>query len=159
MENVKKENRKFNVKFDSYVIGLAANLIDKLTSTMEVVYYLMERGDETSFVLVLLSAENVEMEKLLTNQKRATDILFEIEAESNLYAVICQDTKIDGGYHFANRVVGDIKLLEGRENYCAELEVRSTAYDIKYVIFKLLETYNQAREEKKAGEIIFKTLN
>lgn len=154
----RKENRKFEVKFDGNAINIAATLLDKLTSTIEIIYYLMERGEERSFVVMLISAQDIEMKKLLMDQKRDTDILFEIDTDASVYAVVCQDTKIDGGYHFANRVLHDMKLLEGKEIYCTELEVRTTDHPAKHVVFKLVETYIKAKEEKQEGEIIFKTL-
>jgi KaiC/GvpD/RAD55 family RecA-like ATPase len=157
---IKRENdaRRGDVRFNGNDISLAAKLLDKLTTTVEIIYYLMNRREERSFVVMLVTAENIAVQNILVEQKRDTDILFEIDKEESIYAIICQDTKIDGGYHFGERVMRHMKLNEAKMPYCVELEVRTTTHDIKYIIFKLMEEFIKARDEKRSGEIIFKTL-
>ena len=159
MEVRENEARRSNIRFNGNDIVLAAKMLDKLSNTIEIIYYLMDRGDERSFVIMLISAENIDVKELMNEQKRDTDILFEIDEASSLYAVICQDTKIDGGYHFAERVFGHMKSADAAEVYCTELEVRSTTHDIKFVIFKVLETFIQSKVDERCGEVIFKSLN
>ena len=148
-----------NLRFNGNDIELAAKMVDKLSTTIDILYYLMDRGEERAFVVMLISGKNVDMKTLLTKEKRNTDILFEIDEESSLYAVICQDTKIDGGYHFAERMLRNMLMNNGEDIYCTELEVRTSTHSIKYVIFKLIETYIKAKQDKKHGEIIFKSLH
>lgn len=158
---IRRENdkRREYIRFDGDDIALAAKMIDAMTTTIDIVYYLMNRGEERSFVLMLVTAKEVDVEAILKVQKRNTDILFEIDKEHGIYAVICQDTKIDGGYHFAERVMRNLKKNDAVEPYCVELEVRTTSHDIKYIVFKLIEEFIRANEEKQSGEIVFKTLN
>ncbi len=153
------EIRRNHIRFDGNDISLAATIIDKLSTTIDIMYYLMERGEERSFVIMLVSAKNIDTETLLIKEKRNTDILFEIDKDASIYAIICQDTKIDGGYHFADRVVRNIEVNKAEEIYCIELEVRTTVHNIKHVVFKLIETFIKAKEDKKEGEIIYKSLN
>ena len=159
MEVRENEMYRDHIRFDGNDISLAAKMLDKLSTTIDIIYYLMDRGEERSFVVMLVSAQNIDVKTLLTKQKRNTDILFEIDEEASLYAIVCQDTKIDGGYHFADRVVRDLTVNKGEDIYCTELEVRTTAHDIKYVIFKLIETFIKTKQDKKQGEIVFKTLH
>jgi len=152
------EMRRGNIRFDGNDISLAAKMLDKLSTTIEIVYYLMNRGEERSFVVMLVSADECDVKRLLSGQKRNTDILFEIDTERSIYAIICQDTKIDGGFHFGERVMRHLKQSEAKDPYCIELEVRATTHDIKYIIFRLIETYIAAKQQNSSGEIIFKTL-
>jgi hypothetical protein len=138
---------------------LAAKMLDELSTTIEIVYYLMNRGEERSFVVMLVTADDCEVEKILKEQKRNTDILFTLDKEKAIYAIICQDTKIDGGYHFGERVMRHLKINEAKDPYCVELEVRNTTYDIKYIIFRLMETFLQTKDEKRSGEVVFKALH
>jgi len=158
---IRRENdtRRGHIRFDGDDIALAAKMIDAMSTTVDIVYYLMNRGEERSFVLMLITAKEVDVEAILKVQKRNTDILFEIDKEHGIYAVICQDTKIDGGYHFADRVMRNLKKNEAVEPYCVELEVRSTSHDIKYIVFKVIEEFIRAKEQNQIGEIVFKTLN
>ena len=159
MEVRENEAKRTNIRFDGNDITLAAKMLDVLTNTIDIIYYLMDRGDERSFVVMLVSAENIDVQALLEEQKRDTDMLFEIDEEASLYAVICQDTKIDGGYHFAERVLRHMKSGDATEVYCTELEVRTTTHNIKYVIFKVLETFIQSKVNGRSGEVIFKSIN
>ena len=159
MEVRVNEMGRDNIRFDGNDISLAATMVNKLSTTIDIMYYLMERGEERAFVIMLVSAENIDVETLLSKEKRNTDILFEIDRESSLYAIICQDTKIDGGYHFAERVVRNMLLHKSEDIYCIELEVRTTTHSIQHVIFKLMETFIKSKQDKKQGEIVFKTLH
>ncbi|RRS31431.1 MAG: hypothetical protein P794_04020 [Epsilonproteobacteria bacterium (ex Lamellibrachia satsuma)] len=153
------EINRDNVRFNGNDIALAAVMVDKLGTTMDIMYYLMDHGEERGFVVMLVTGQSIDLKALLEKEKRDTDILFEIDKEASLYAIICQDTKIDGGYHFADRVVRNMIVHKSENIYCTELEVRTTVHNIKYVIFKLLETFIKTKQNKKQGEIIFKTLN
>jgi len=145
--------------FKSEEIVLAVNMIEKLEKTMEVLYYLMEHDGVESFVLLLVTAENIEINPILEYEKRDTDILFEIDKEEDIYVMLCQDTKVDGGYHFAERIIKNIISKEGTDIYCVEVEVRSTRHEVKNVIFKLIETFIKAKVNNKSNEIVYKSLN
>ncbi|MEA3433879.1 MAG: hypothetical protein U9R13_04805 [Campylobacterota bacterium] len=159
MQTREDETQRDHIRFNGDEISLAAKMVDKLTSTIDIMYYLMSRGEEQAFVVMLVSAQNIDLKTLLTKEKRNTDILFEIDEEDSLYAIICQNTKIDGGYYFAERVLRNMILDKGEDIYCTELEVRTTVHDIKYVILKLIETYIESKQDKKQGEIVFRSLN
>ncbi|SFV53650.1 hypothetical protein MNB_SV-3-219 [hydrothermal vent metagenome] len=153
------ETRKQSFRFKSEEIILAVKMIEKLEKTIEVVYYLMNHEEEESFVLLLMKADNVNLKKIVEDEKRDTDIFFEIDKDKSLYAVLCQDTKVDGGYHFAQRIMEQGISQNSTTFYCAEIEVRSTHYSIKKVIFKLIETFIKAQIENKTNEIVYKSLN
>ncbi len=159
MDNRENITRRGNIRFSGKDITLAVKMVETLSGTMDIVYYLMNRGDERSFVMMLLSAKNIDLQKLLDKDKRDTDILFEIDKEASMYALICQDTKIDGGYHFAQRLLRSMEEEGATEVYCTDLEIRTTNHEIKFVIFKLIETYMKSQVEGRTNEIVFKSLN
>ena len=161
----KRENEKWvnarnkGLKYNAKEIVLAVNMIEKLEKTIDVVYYLMEHEGVESFVLMLMKADNIDLNTLLDREKRDTDILFEIDKEKGTNVLLCQDTKVDGGYHFAERVIKNILAAKGTNVYCSELEIRSTRHPTKNVIFKLIETFMRAQAENKTNEIVYKSLN
>ena len=159
MQVRENEMNRDNIRFDGDNISLAATMVDKLTTTIDILYYLMGRREEEAFVIMLVSAQNIDVNTLLLKEKRNTDILFEIDKEESLYVLVCQGTKIDGGYYFGERVLRSMKSENADDIYCVELEVKTTAYDMKYVIFKLIEIYIKARQDKNEGELVFKTLH
>ena len=153
------ENRTNSLRFNGKEIQLAAKMLDQMQTTIDIVYYLMDHEDEQSFVLMLLSAKDIDMGALLDKEKRDTDILFEIDKEDSLYVMLCQDTKVDGGYRFAERIIRNIQLDNGNDIYCTELEIRSTHYSPKQVILKLLETFIKSKHTNQSNEIVFRSLN
>ncbi len=159
MNTRENEIRKDSLRFKAEEIILAVDMIEMLEKTVEVVYYLMEHEGVESFVLMLITAEDIDLHTLLVHEKRDTDILFEINKEKGTYLLLCQDTKIDGGYRFAERIIRNILSNDGKNVYCAEVEVRSTKYPTKAVIFKLIETFMKIKAEEKTNEIVYKSLN
>lgn len=159
MSSRENENRVNSLKFSGKEIQLAAKMLDTLQTTIDIVYYLMEQEHEQSFVLMLMTAKDIDLQALLTKEKRDTDILYEIDKEGSLYVMLCQDTKVDGGYRFAERVIRNILLDNGNEVYCTELEIKSTHYKPKQVILKLLETFIKSKQMNKTGEIVFRSLH
>ncbi|HEO98369.1 MAG: hypothetical protein JW682_08130 [Campylobacterales bacterium] len=151
--------RRVDVAFNEKEIKLAVGMIDELTTPIEVLYYLLDHRRLNSFVIILVSAENIDTHRILQNEKRDTDLLFCLGEEHGIHALLCQETKVDGGYMFAKRVVNRLREEKGSSIFCTSLEVRTTTYDIKDIIFSALETYIKAKQEENAGEIIIKSIN
>lgn len=147
------------LKFSAEEVTLAVDMLAALEKTIEMVYYLMERDNVDTFVLMLTTAKDANLETLLEAEKRDTDILFEVDKAQSVYVMLCQDTKVDGGYRFAERVIKTIEDNNGKEVYCTQLEVRSTRNPVKMLVFKLLESYLKARRSEKTSEIIYNSLN
>jgi hypothetical protein len=154
-----RRRRKKNLRFSEVDIKLALTVLEKLEKPLELLYYLMKREHERPFVIMLLSARKVELERLIELEKRDTDLLFEIDKDHALYALICQETKIDGGYRFAERFHRTLESKNAEHIYSVEIEVGSSKYEIKEVVFKLIETYMKAINEEREGEIIFHSLS
>ena len=159
MKARENEQKRGNIRFTAHDITMVATMLEKMSSTIDIMFFLMERKEENNFVAMLVSAQSIDLKDLIEKEKRDTDIMFEIDAEEPLYAIICQDTKIDGGYHFSERLVRNAVTSGGEQVYCTDLEVRTTSHKIKYIIYRLMELYLQTKQAKKHGEIVFKTLN
>ncbi len=153
------ENRSESLRFNGEEIQLAVKMLNKLETTIDIIYYLMEHENQQAFVLMLLTAKDVDLSTLLEKEKLETDILLEVDKEESLYVMLCQDTKVDGGYRFAERLIRNIELDKGTDIYCTEVEVRATHYTPKQVILKLLETFVKSKLSNKSNEIVFRSLN
>ena len=151
-------DRNENLKYTAKEIGLAVNMYKTLDDTLDIMFYLMQHNVENTFVVMLISAKELELKRLLEKQKRDTDLLYTIDEEEGIYAMICQETKVDGGYRFAERLLSHIAAAKGKDVYCAELEVRTDKYSTKDIIFRTMDTYLKAKHEEKSGEIIFKSV-
>lgn len=153
------ENRKKISKFNSDEIVLALKIVKDLEQVVELMYHMMEHEGSDAFVLMLITAKDIELKLLLDNQKRKTDMLFEIDKDKALYAMLCQDTQVDGGYHFGERLIKSITSIKGNTIYCSALEVRSTKMTPKSVFFKLIEMLIKSKQEKKIDEVVYKSIN
>jgi recombinational DNA repair protein RecR len=118
----------------------------------------MENGKEKSFVVALISAENIQLKEHIIQQKRETDILFEVDKRQNQYAILCQYTEVDGGYYFIKRLVETIQNQGGREVYCSELYVQNTRHPVEEIVFRLLNMYSRVKTDKADGKISFHSL-
>jgi len=148
---------KLRLNEDAIVLSLS--ILKKMEKPIELMYYLMEHEDEQTFVIMFISAKNVKLKKLLKKEKRDTDLLLTINKEDNLYALICQETKVDGAYNFSKRLMDSIHAKKGSEVYCTETEIRSTHYRVNEIIFKSVESYVSAKKDKRMNEIIFRSLS
>lgn len=150
--------KRANIQFVESDIKLAVKMIDELSTPMEVLYYLLDHRRINSFVFILVSANDIDTYKVLQKQKRNTDLLFKIDEGESLYALLCQETKVDGGYMFAERIIRSLAQDKASSIYCTVLEVRTNRYQIKDIIFKGLESYLNTRDEKNEGQVVIKTL-
>lgn len=158
MGNRQNENRSSSLRFTGKEIELAVKMLNTLETTIDIMYYLMDIEREQAFVLMLLTAKDIDLNELLSKEKRETDILYEIDKEESIYVMLCQDTKVDGGYRFAERVLRHVQFDKGTDVYCTELEVRVRHYSPKQVVLKLLETFVKSKQTNKSNEIVFRSL-
>jgi len=158
MKPRQSDGYKNSFRYTEKEIKLTTNMVKELEIPLDLMFYLLERSAKNTFVLMLLTAEDVALKALLENEKRNTDIVYDVYPEENVYAMICQETKVDGGYRFAERVIRKIKAEEGKDIYCSEIEVNNSKYTPKNVIFRVLDGFIKAREKGVSGEIIFKTI-
>jgi len=157
MSTQEHARRQQKLRFNEEAITLALRIIEKLERPLDLLYYLMDHDDQ-NVVLILISSDYANMKDILVTQKRDTDLLFEIDSMKGLYAILCQGTKVDGGYMFGQRLKESIMKEDGKKLFSAELELRTTKYKIKDVLMRLTEMYLSALENNKDGEIVFKTL-
>ena len=150
-----ERRQKNELSFPEDEIKLAKKMMDQLRTTMEFLYYLMEHRGKLSFTMILLSANDLKLESLLQKWKRKTDILVEIDKESNVYALLCQSTDKEGGEQFGEILISNIRMHGGNQAYCVETELLTTSYTIQEVIFTMVEKYIQVKEEQEFNKVFF----
>ncbi len=133
-------------------------MMDKLRSTLEFLYYLMDRKEELSFTMILFSSDDLKLENLIEKWKRQTDILYEVDKQNNIYVILCQSTDMDGGEQFAEILMSNVRLHGGKSSYCVEAEIKTTMYTIQEIIFTMVEKYIDIRREKEFNKVFFTRL-
>jgi len=133
-------------------------LVSAIGHGVDLMHYLIEHGREKAYVIALISAKGVDLKHMIKLQKRSTDILFDVDPEKNLYAILCQGTRVDGGYYFIQRLVRKLQEHDASEIYCSELEISNTQHPVQELAFRLLNMYQHYKREKRNGEINFHSL-
>jgi len=133
-------------------------LLTAIEHGVDLMHYLIEHNREEAYVLALISAEEINLPEVIRAQKRNTDILFEVDAEKNLYAILCQGTQVDGGYYFIRRLVDKLQEAGANNIYCSELEITDTKHPVQELAFRLLNMYQHNKKHQLNGEINFRSL-
>jgi hypothetical protein len=153
-----ERRNKNDLSFPEDEIKLAQRMMDKLRSTLEFLYYLMDRKEELSFTMILFSSDDLKLENLIEKWKRQTDILYEVDKQNNIYVILCQSTDMDGGEQFAEILMSNVRLHGGKSSYCVEAEINTTMYTIQEIIFTMVEKYIDIRREKEFNKVFFTRL-
>jgi len=143
------------ISFHEDEVKLAKTMMDKLRTTVEFLYYLMDHRGKLSFTMIMISADDLKLEHLLQKWKRQTDVLIEIDNINNVYVIICQSTDKEGGQKFAEILMSNINMHGGSQTYCVEAELNGTEHSIQEVIFNMVEKYIYIKQEQKGNEVFF----
>lgn len=156
-DHKKGEARDANVAEAVRRIVLGKRMYDKLESLMKSALLLQCKRKEPFVVILISAAEGYALKSLLVEQKRALDILVEVDAAANCYALMCLDTKVEGGFQFAQRLLRFMKTGFAEEIYMVVADVRSKHHGTSAVLGTLIETYFDAIDAKREGEVILRS--
>ena len=118
----------------------------------------IKTGAGKPFVMILLNATSADLEDFLSGQKRPTDILVKIENVTDYYVLICQDTNVEGGFHFTERLLRYLKTGCSESVYMVALDIRSGDYKAEEIIFEMLDMFSDALQKEKEGEVVLRVL-
>ncbi|PHS30892.1 MAG: hypothetical protein COA92_09035 [Sulfurovum sp.] len=147
------------ISFHEDEVKLAEVMMDKLRTTVEFLYYLMDYRGKVSFTMITLSADNIKLKMWLQKWKRQTDVLIEVDPVKNVYVLICQSTDLDGGKKFAEILISNIGMNGGKSTYCVETELTSTKHTIQEMIFKMVEKYISIKQEQRSNQVFLTQLD
>jgi len=154
MEN----NKRKSIAFNEEEINLALEINEKLTPIVDMLSYLLS-VKETKFNIILLTANYDKLEEYLRDNKRGSDVLKEIDSKQNVYAIVCQETEVDGGYMFAKRLmknlINDKKITNA---YSATMEIRTTKHPTKEMLYKLFRVFISSKRKDVLGSIVFHSI-
>ena len=141
-----KEQKRKN-KSDGYNEKTVKNLsyfLHKLRDPIDVMYYLMGKGQINNFALILISFKDPKIVDVVQHQKRETDIVIEYDVKKNMLAILCQDTKVDGGYYFVKRTIEAINKEYNENIYCSVVAVHKANHSIVDIGVRALSLFNKA---------------
>ncbi|QOR62664.1 hypothetical protein ACM66Z_04135 [Sulfurovum sp. ST-21] len=154
----KNTNRDLEIIFEAKEFCIYAAVFDAMYAVVETMLYKMKKNEQKPFLVILVSAQADNLEHILLEQKRPSDILVKIDMLDDHYALICQDTKVDGGFHFSERLMRYLKTSFANDIYFAVMDIRSAHYTSKEIIFEMLELFCNAKAQEKSGEVVLRSL-
>ena len=142
--------KRGHIAYTENELLLGLRMMDKLEKITDMMLYFLDK-QHVKFTYILMCSEDKNFESFLREQKRDTDLLIPINEKQTLYAIVCQETDIEGGFVFAERI---IRLLDIDEHcecpYPIVLTVSSTSHSPQQIIFHLLEGYLALRKKDPA---------
>jgi len=152
----KSDNRP--VRYDEWAMKLGVEFYRHSEVPMRLLYHLMKGRRLHSFSAIMLQSKMKEFGNFVQKHKRKTDLLYEVSPEEGIYALLCQETQVDGGYYFMQRLQG--LMHEGGSGLVAAIVgVESTVYPIQDLIFIVLDDFvDLLAAEEGAEPISFRTV-
>ena len=147
---------------DELLLGM--KMMEKLEKITDIMLYFLDR-ESLKFTYIFIQVNDEKFEEFLHNTKRNTDVLIPVSKEDMIYAIVCQETDIEGGYRFAERIIRLVEVEEGKEVLlCNGMTVSATHFSTQQIILRLLEKYlkhkNEYSENPKMKHLIdFSTLS
>ena len=111
-----------------------------------------------TFVIILANALEFDVKNLFLEQKRFSDILVEIDENRACYALVCLDTKVEGGFHFAQRLLRHMKTGFAKDIYMAVVDVRGGNHSADDILFTLMDIHSKAMLMGRQGEAVLHSM-
>ncbi len=146
------------IVYDEETLRMGIRLYENCEIPLEIVYNLLKTKRLKSFSAVIVECGIEGFGEFLREQKRKTDFLVPIDESRNTYALICQETQVDGGYYFIKRLNDQLEKGDECESISAAIVgVESTRYPIRDLIFLVLDTYLKTLTDPE-NSISFRTV-
>ena len=141
----KKERRNKAYTEDELLLGI--HFIERLGKITDLLRYFLDKKS-IKFTYILMHVDDEAFEPFLREEKRATDILIPLDEKKLLYAVVCQETGIEGGYHFAERIIHLLEVVRQKKCIsCNVMTVSAAHYSAEEIAMHLLERYLNFEKE------------
>jgi hypothetical protein len=160
VERMIQNGKRGHIAYTEEELLLGLTMMEKLEKLTDMMRYFLEHKN-IKFTYLMMHVEDPDFESFINKQKRATDVLVPIEPEKGLYVIVCQETNIEGGYRFAERIIRELEVIrEKRCISCNVLTVSTAHYTTQQVILYLLERYVDEGQKtaKSANRIDFHSI-
>ncbi len=130
-----KDRSSIRLDNDERAMYLAVKLYDEAEKFLSLFDKMLKKGIIESYSLILTMSNYEDFGNFLDKKKRRSDLLLEIDKESNIYALICSETEVGGGYYFYKRLSDDIYRNIGEEITASVLSVEAKVPDVWELVY------------------------
>ncbi|WP_292658230.1 hypothetical protein [Nitratifractor sp.] len=144
--------------YDERTLKIGIRLYQEGELPLEFLYRLMSARRLKSFSIIVIHSPVEGFGEFLKQQKRKTDLLFELDKENEVYVFFCQETKVEGGYLFLKRLIRTGQE-EFPEIYASIVGIESTQYPIRDLVFIVLDGFVKTIDaETEEGRVLYRTV-
>jgi len=156
------QERKSELKskiYDERVLKIGIAIHDKIEDPLQILVRLLRKRRLHSFSAILIKSDSGSFGEFMNRHKRRSDLLYTINSKAGLYVLLCQETQVDGGYYFMQRLIKVIKERGGNDTMSASVTaIESIRYEVKDVIFIVLDSFIKLFSSEKENDVLFRTL-
>jgi len=150
IKEMAQSDKRGHIAYTEEELLFGIKMMEGLSKITDMLLYFLDRKN-IKFTYIIIQVDDETFGSLLREQKRTTDILISIDEEKGVYAIVGQETDVEGGYHFAERIMRLLEVGRGKSCLsCNVLTISTTHYDAQSIILRLLERFLDSRE--KNGE-------
>ena len=139
-------------------LTLAVELYRELRDPIEIFYHLMQSRRIESFSIILIKTKYNFFGNFLKSHKRDSDMIILSDSENGNYVLLCQETLVDGGYRFAERLRNDLRLSSGSEFRAAVVAVEYYSFPVKELVLTVVDMYRKLLENDNENHILHRSI-
>jgi len=156
------QERKSELKskiYDERVLKIGIAIHDKIEDPLQILVRLLRKRRLHSFSAILIKSDSGSFGEFMNRHKRRSDLLYTINSKAGLYVLLCQETQVDGGYYFVDRLTKAWKEEQTEHGVIASIvAVESTKYEVWDIVFALLDPFNDIIMGHKQENVSYGTL-
>jgi hypothetical protein len=159
-KNNSLKSKRGQIVYSEKELLLGLKMMERLEKITDMMLFLLKHRN-LYFSYILMSTDDRSLKTTLRQEKRDTDLLLPIDVDMNLYVIICQETKIEGGYRFSERLIRKLEVEEKSEHrhHCVVLTVTSLTHSFREIVFHLLDIYiSQENDKRRQAQITLRTI-
>jgi len=155
-------SKRKEIDYTEQDLLLGVDIMRELKDVTDLLLHLKEHKN-LKFSYILLHSTKDNFMDFIKEQKRDTDLAFHLSERESLYCLVCQETDVEGGYRFAERIMKSFNLDidNSLDFYASVLFVDTNKYDAKNILFKLIDAFSESRRQDpkwRKGQITYKTI-
>ena len=140
--------------YDEATLKLGLKFYAKSELPLEILYHLMSANRLHSFSIIVIQTVMKDFGSFLKKHKRKTDLLFKLDSAKGIYVLFCQETQVDGGFYFLQRLSAKIEEEGVSDVRASIVGVESTQYPIRDLMFIVLDSFVKVQMAEPGEEKI-----
>ncbi|WP_456431861.1 hypothetical protein [Nitratifractor sp.] len=154
---VERRESAVKLEYDEDILNLGIVLYEKAMIPLEIIYNLLKERRIYGFSVILVRGQEKGCGEFIRKKKRKTDYLVTIDEDRNIHCLLCQETKVDGGYHFIKRLNRELEQADKIAAIQAGiLAIEGGHYSVKNLLLLALDTFVKILNSEE--RIVFRTL-